>query len=272
MRQSAAIGIGGLALLVGCVVAAPLAYWWRVPAWSLEGFAMTLCPCATPCPCRAGGQPTHGSCEEAAFVAIARGHYGATALDGLRFVTVGDMYHGEWHVVYADSAATAPERDAMLAILENMRLPRSYFAPLFLPFARGNLRFRTVERIDYQVAEGGALRQVEIPGIIRLEARLRTDAQGNATERTPGYDLLSNWIAFADNLTYRYHDADLHLGFEYSGRQANFRTFHVDKRDYDASRLLFQNSGAGSDAAEARRQIIAELHRSGALEPRPLEF
>ena len=71
-----------VALVLAVAIGVPLAYWHRVPPWSLAGFSMTLCPCASPCPCRSGGRPTHPDCEAATFVHVVRGHYGAVRLDG----------------------------------------------------------------------------------------------------------------------------------------------------------------------------------------------
>src|SRR5205809_716079 len=52
-RPAVARMLGAFAALVLAVaIGVPLAYWHRVPPWSLAGFSMTLCPCASPCPCR----------------------------------------------------------------------------------------------------------------------------------------------------------------------------------------------------------------------------
>ena len=69
-RPAVARMLGAFAALVLAVaIGVPLAYWHRVPPWSLAGFSMTLCPCASPCPCRSGRRPTHPACEAATSVA-----------------------------------------------------------------------------------------------------------------------------------------------------------------------------------------------------------
>src|SRR5437763_6956605 len=99
-RPAVARMLGAFAALVLAVaIGVPLAYWHRVPPWSLAGFSMTLCPCASPCPCRSGRRPTHPACAAATFVHVVGGHYGSVSLDGLTFVDVADMPRGAWMIV-----------------------------------------------------------------------------------------------------------------------------------------------------------------------------
>jgi hypothetical protein len=257
---SPALALAGAALLV------PALYWRSVPAWSLEGFAMTFCPCGTPCPCRSGKPPNHHTCEAATFVDVVHGHYGGVGLDGLRFVTVADMHRGAWVVVYAEAGTPDGVRRSMLRILENMLMPRTYFAPLVAPLWRPRVTVRGVARIEYEVLEGGLRRRVRLPSILELDGRLRTDETGRPRQVVPALDVLTNVIAYADNLVYRYADRAAGLELDYSGRQANMKTFRVTKQDYDAGRLLAQDARTMRGGWTLhQRALITDMVASGAL-------
>ncbi|TMB18540.1 MAG: DUF1326 domain-containing protein [Deltaproteobacteria bacterium] len=265
--------LGALVLLLAAAVAIPFSYWRRVPPWSLEGFSMTLCPCTTPCPCRSGRRPTHPACEAATFVHVVRGHYGALVLDGLKFVDVADMERGAWIVVYGESATPDDVEDAMLRVAENMLMPRTFFAPLLAKLLGPRLTVRRVQRINYEVSENRLRRWVSIPGIIELDARLRVDAEGRPQQLVPALDMLTNEIAYADNLTYRYSGPDLPQPLDYSGRQANMKTFHVTKEDYDEGRMLAQEARTmGAGWTPRQRAIIAAMREAGELRPDPFEY
>jgi len=260
-----------LGTLAAVLLVIPLRYWRGVPSWSLEGFAMTLCPCGTPCPCRSGAAPTHDRCEATTFVDVVTGHYGDVRLDGVRFVTVADMHRGRWLVAYGEAAAPGEAREAMLHIAENMVMPRTFFAPVLAPILRPRITVRTVERIEYETAEDGLRRRVRIPGLLELDARLRADAAGRPRQLVPALDLFGNWIAYADNLVYRYGDPAVGLNVDYSGRQANMKSFRVAKEDYDANRLLAQEASAMRGSwTPHQRALIAALRAQGGFEPRRL--
>ncbi|TMB42079.1 MAG: DUF1326 domain-containing protein [Deltaproteobacteria bacterium] len=269
-RPAIARMLGAFAALVLAVaIGVPLAYWHRVPPWSLAGFSMTLCPCASPCPCRSGRRPTHPDCEAATFVHVVRGHYGSVSLDGLKFVDVADMQRGAWIIVYGEAGTPDEVQAAMVAVAENMLMPRIFFAPLLARWLGPRVTVRRVERIEYKVSENRLRRRVSIPGILELDARLRADAEGRPRELVPALDMLANKIAYADNLAYRYTGPDLPRPLDYSGRQANMKTFHVAKEDYDQERMLVQEARAMRGAWTPRqRAIITAMREAGELLPR----
>jgi len=271
MRLRRLLLIGGLALCA-TIVLVPSWYWWRVPPWALEGFSMTLCPCATPCPCRSGRRPTGHTCEAATFVHVVRGHYGGVVLDGLRFVTVADMHRGQWLVVYGDASASPARQDAMVRVGENMLMPRMFFAPLLARALGPRVTVRSVERIEYHVLEDGLRRQVHVPGILDLDARLRADEDGRAVEVVPALDMLGNRIAYADNLVYRLTDPAVGLRLDYSGRQANMKSFRVTKEDYDGDRLLAQEARVMRGTwTPHQRALIDAMRAAGELVPYRLQ-
>ena len=272
MRLGRTLLIGGLAL---CATAVLIPWWhWRsVPPWALEGFSMTLCPCATPCPCRSGRRPSGHTCEAATFVHVVRGHYGDVVLDDLRFVTLADMDRGQWLVVYGDASATPARQDAMLRVGEDMLMPRMFFAPLLALALGPRVTMRPVERIEYRVLEDGRRRQVHVPGILDLDARLRADEQGRAVQVVPALDMLTNRIAYADNLVYRLTDPAVGMLLDYSGRQANMKSFRVTKEDYDRHQLLAQDARVmGGTWTPHQRALIEAMRAAGALAPARLEY
>jgi len=86
-------------------------------------------------------------------------------------------------------------------------------------------------------------------------------------------DMLTNKIAYADNLVYRYSGPDLPRRLDYSGRQANMKTFEVAKDDYDGERLLARDARAMRGGWTPRqRAIVAAMRESGELLPTPFAY
>lgn len=267
MPRAARLVAAAAALAVGAAVVLPWLAWHRAPDWRLEGFAMTLCPCDTPCPCRSGGAPTHGGCLAATFVDVVHGRYGDVPLDGLRFVTLGDMRGGGERVVYFDEGTSGAARDALVAIGRRMLVPPGPLAPWLAALAPDPAVLRAVPGLAYAASPDGLDRHVTIPGVLELEARLR-DA---ASPRVPALDELSNWIVYADNLVYRYQGPDL-PAVDFSGRQADFKTFDVARADYDAGRMLFQHASSDPAALAVLRERLDAVRADGTLAPGPLRY
>jgi hypothetical protein len=90
--------------------------------WELEAVELVTCNCAYGCPCQFNALPTHGNCEAVSGVEITRGHYGDTALDGLRSVAVlwwpGPIHEGGGKaLMILDERADEAQRAALLQIL-----------------------------------------------------------------------------------------------------------------------------------------------------------
>lgn len=94
------------------------------PAWKVSGQYYETCSCDFVCPCLPGRmavRPSKGSCTFAMAFRIDRGHFGATALDGLGFVVLARtpeaMDKGNWTLgIVADERASAEQRDAITSI------------------------------------------------------------------------------------------------------------------------------------------------------------
>jgi hypothetical protein len=93
-------------------------------SWSLNGQYYETCSCDFVCPCVLGqmaAPPSKGSCTFAMAFDVDRGTYGATSLNGLRFLVIGftprEMIAGDWAVgLIIDDRASAEQRDAIATI------------------------------------------------------------------------------------------------------------------------------------------------------------
>ena len=56
--------------------------------WRIAGEEVNSCNCAWGCPCQFNALPTHGRCEALIGFQIQEGYFGATRLDGVRFVRI----------------------------------------------------------------------------------------------------------------------------------------------------------------------------------------
>ncbi|MBV8667323.1 MAG: DUF1326 domain-containing protein [Burkholderiaceae bacterium] len=107
-------------------------------AWEIEGSELVNCNCSYGCPCQFNALPTHGFCEAMGAIAIEKGHYGATHLDGLRIGFVfhwpGPIHEGKGQCQAAvDERATPEQREALLKIMSGQ--DTEPFATMFAVFA-----------------------------------------------------------------------------------------------------------------------------------------
>jgi len=210
----------------------------RVPfsaPWHLKGEGMVCCPCNTPCPCRSNAPPTHGHCESSGGFHIAKGNYGDIPLDGMTFVVVSAAMDTQSvpAVFYIDSSATTEQVIALEHVFQQ-------FIPL-RPFLSLDTRLVTVTSERSREVYG-----VEVPGVIQMKIERQLDGNGEPLQRTAALDYFSNALEYARNLVYKVTDAQAGLKWDYSGRQANYRTIDLDSRDYqDAAMLIQFEDGSG---------------------------
>jgi len=87
---------------------------------------------------------------------------------------------------------------------------------------------------------------VEVPGVIQMKIERQLNSNGDPLLRTAALDYFSNVLEYTHNLIYKVTDAQAGLKWDYSGRQANYRTIDLDSRDYwDASMLIQFANGSG---------------------------
>ena len=90
--------------------------------WMIRGVEYNNCNCAWGCPCQFNAPSTHGHCEAVGAGLIEEGHFGATRLDGLRFVMLlqwpGEIAEGNGRQqMIIDARADAAQREALRKIL-----------------------------------------------------------------------------------------------------------------------------------------------------------
>ncbi len=218
--------------------------------WHQKGEGLVCCPCTTPCPCRSNAPPTEGHCENTGVIRVTEGHYGNIPLDGLTFAAVhGSM--GEASApssVYVDSSATDDQLIALERIFQT-------FNPL-RPFLFPNVQ-RTKIALIHTPEE--KTYEVNIPRVLEIKIQRQLDGRGHPLLQTAAIDYFSNTLEYARNLTYKVWDADGALRWDYSNRQANYRTVDVDSRDYWQGKMLIQYvDGSGTFSKEQLELIKSQ--------------
>jgi hypothetical protein len=87
----------------------------------MAGEEVNSCNCAWGCPCQFNALPTHGRCEALIGFQIQEGYFGATRLDGVRFVRIhwwpGPVHEGNGtRQTIIDEQAAPDQRAALLAL------------------------------------------------------------------------------------------------------------------------------------------------------------
>lgn len=90
--------------------------------WNIQGPEISTCSCNWGCPCQFNARPTHGYCRAGVAMRIEKGHFGATKLDGLHWVSLlawpKAIHEGDGEVqAIVDERADAAQREAILKIL-----------------------------------------------------------------------------------------------------------------------------------------------------------
>lgn len=90
-------------------------------AWRIVADTVGSCNCAWGCPCQFYALPTRGTCEGLDVTEIVRGHFGETALDGVRYAQIyhfdGPVHEGNgWRRLILDERSTPAQRVAIEAL------------------------------------------------------------------------------------------------------------------------------------------------------------
>jgi hypothetical protein len=106
--------------------------------WEIEGRELINCNCSYGCPCQFNALPTNGFCEAIGAIAVDKGHFGDTRLDGLKLAVAfrwpGPIHEGKGKAQpIVDAAATAPQREALLRIMTGQ--DTDPFATMFAVYA-----------------------------------------------------------------------------------------------------------------------------------------
>ena len=219
--------------------------------WHLKGEGVVCCPCAVPCPCRTNGGSTYGHCEATLYLHIREGHYGSVRLDNLNVVDTSGacgMSYEKLAAMYLDPSTPPEVQEAFLQLMAGFHAA----ATAEFPYVR-------VAPIHVQVT-GGHLFQVSIPEILDMAVDRNW---GQAQPPLPAYaaqDLFANALQYVQNIRYRMHDEGARLHFDYSRRQANYRSIDLDAADYRERRMIVQYLDGTGWFNAAMLKIVNEQH------------
>lgn len=139
--------------------------------WEIEGREFVNCNCAYGCPCQFNALPTHGNCKATGAIAIDRGHFGNTSLDGTRIAFVfrwpGAVHEGKGECLpIVDERASEEQRKALLTLMSGQE--SDPFATMF------NVYASTMEKvhdpvftpIDFDVDVDERVGRIKVDGYI----------------------------------------------------------------------------------------------------------
>jgi hypothetical protein len=198
--------------------------------WHMQGDGVVACPCATPCPCRTNAKPSFGHCEATLYMKIHHGHYGKQSLDGLRVVqTSGScaMTYRSLAALYFDAATPETQRIAFMKLLASF-------------FPDGAASFPYVRTVSIRSRRERGLFDIQIPDILEMKVDVNWGRSTPPFPEVAASDSFSNVLRYGENLRYRLHDPAAGLDFDYSRRQANYRSFDLDANQYRRRQMLAQ--------------------------------
>lgn len=219
--------------------------------WHLKGEGVVCCPCAVPCPCRTNGGSTYGHCEATLYLHIKEGHYGNVSLNDLNTVDTGGMCSVNYEklsAIYFDRSTSPEVQEALLQLLASFSATQAEEFPYV----------RTVS-IHAQELEGHLI-QVSIPGILEMSVDRNW---GQASPPLPSYaaqDHFANALQYVQNIRYWMHDDGAKVHFDYSRRQANYRSIDLDAEDYRARRMIVQYLDGSGWFNAKMLQIASDEH------------
>ena len=216
-------------------------------AWHVKGEGLVCCPCKTPCPCRSNAAPTHKHCENTGLIHIHRGHYGKVSLDGFNFVAVNSEMETRTapDMLYVEPSATNEQLIALERIMQSF----SVLQPSII---------RNVERapISFIVSRRDNVYEVKIPSVLEMRVRRELSRTGEPLFPTAALDQFSNTIEYARNVAYKFWDKNGTLKWDYSGRQANFRTIDLDSEAYTSQTMLIQFADGSGGFNKKQLELI----------------
>jgi hypothetical protein len=232
-------------------VAAGAAWCQPATAWAVRGEAVVTCPCKVPCPCRSNARPSQNHCENLSYVRVVQGNYGSTKLDGLEYLWAADECQAGPRSqkptnLYFSRAVTAKQ----IAAVEDIMLGEHC--------AHTRNSGMKVKRVDLSAGAAGSVYSVRVPSIIQMDVDLAPG--GMPMEPLPALDSWSNTVTYARNITARIDDPDAGLKWDYSGLQANYRTFEITSALVEKGLMLamFRDDAGRFNAMQ--RSLIQEQH------------
>ena len=219
--------------------------------WHVKGEGVVCCPCAVPCPCRTNGVASYGHCEATLYLHIREGHYGEVSLNNLEVVDTSGpcgMSYEKLSAIYLDPRTSPEVQAALFKVLAS-----------FSPGQTAVFPYVRIVPINAEII-GGHLFKISIPAILEMVVDRNW---GQASPPLPAFaaqDRFANALQYVQNIRYRMHDEGANLKFDYSRRQANYRSIDLDISDYRAQRMIVQYLDGTGWFSAPMLKIINEQH------------
>ena len=210
---------------------------------------MVTCPCKVPCPCRSNAPPSQPRCENLSYVRVVEGNYGSLKLDGVEYVWAADECTGARHPRKPTTLYFPPAvAQRQITAVENIMTGDC---------SRTGSSEMKARRAEVTAGATGSVYSVRAP-VLRIEVDLAPGPL--AMEPLPALDSWSNTVTYARNLTARIDDPQAGLKWDYSGLQANYRTFEMTSELLEKGLMLATFRDDTGRFNEMHRQLIRELH------------
>jgi hypothetical protein len=249
-----------LALLTPFLLGAALQAQVRLPAqrvhddgaaWHVKGQGIVCCPCAVPCPCRSNAPPTYGHCEASLYAELQHGHYARVSLDGVKFVQIGgdcSMSYHQLNALYLDSSTSPAQRQALMKLIASFTKDQTVDFPYIL-----------LTPVETQIT-GGYLFRITIPGVLSMLVDKNWGLPAPPFTPVAAQDNFANELLYVENLRYKVSDDNAHLHFDYSHRQANYRSIDLDRSQYANHTMLIQFTDGKGWFSAGQMRLIQQQH------------
>ena len=219
--------------------------------WKVRGEAIVTCPCKVPCPCRSNAPPSQSHCENLSYVRFVDGSYGRVKLDGLQYLWAADECSRPGRTpkpttLYFPRDATAGQIGAIENIMTGGHC------------ARGKAEQMRLTKVELDAGANGSVYSVRAGSKARLDVDIMPGPE--LMEPLPALDLWGNTVSYARNITARMDDPQAGLKWDFSGLQANYRTFDCDSEFAAKGQLLGLFRDDVGRFNDMHRSLIHELH------------
>jgi len=182
---------------------------------------------------------------------VSDGHYGEVRLRNLNLVDTSGpcgMSYEKLSAVYMDRTIPPDVQEALLQLLASFT-------------AAGKSDFPYVREVSIKArVTDGHLFQVDIPGILEMAVDRNWGQAAPPLAAYAAQDRFANALEYVQNIRYRMHDDGARLNFDYSRRQANYRSIDLDAADYRDHRMIVQYLDGSGWFNAAMLQIIQDQH------------
>jgi len=179
------------------------------------------------------------------------GNYGPTKLDGLQYLWAADECQGGPHSkkptnLYFSRIVTGKQIAAVEDIMMGEHCAHAGNSPM------------KAKLVDLSAGAAGSVYSVRVPSLLRLDVDLAPGAM--PMEPLPALDSWSNTVTYARNITARIDDPEAGLKWDYSGLQANYRTFEITSDLIEKGLMLAMYRDDVGRFNAMQRSLIQEQH------------